>query len=46
MQYGYTVKHNGVLYPAGADVPADIADSEEVEDAPKNTRSSKGKATK
>jgi len=22
MKYGYTVKHNGVYYPAGADVPA------------------------
>ena len=25
MKYGHAVKHNGVLYPAGAEVPVGIA---------------------
>lgn len=29
MKYGYAVKHDGVLYPAGADVPVDTKDADE-----------------
>lgn len=39
MKYGYTVKHNGVLYPAGAEVPVESdEEKEQTEQAPADNK--------
>ena len=32
MKYGYTVKKDGILYPAGADVPAGTKEEDKVDE--------------
>lgn len=66
MKFDHLVKHNGVAYPAGADVPVDTRDADEkteetvtsdeepatdsteelTGEQPKETKVTKGKATK
>lgn len=49
MKFGHTVKHNGVLYPAGTEVPVEVRETENQDACEMETESTepaKKKSTK